>query len=264
MSLSKDQSQEPQVLVNDTDYVRLDTSAIRKQLGAVLNASHLSIEDRGIVPFNSKTIDHQSSALVTDYDGEEQYLNTTTYAFMYQNVWAPIEYDLQLLINSSLDVSTSGPVDLNTVISDIFLTTLDETQNPTLALQAMWTTVLRSAYYDEVPFFDHSQEISTRVVSNEQMLVGNKGLIAVVVLIVTHWILTMTVVALFVRKGKYGVLNKAWAAVLEVWTLQTQALLGNGATRTRLCMEDDVGVAEPLLERIVRLREVETHSIEEA
>jgi hypothetical protein len=92
----------------------------------------------------------------------------------------------------------------------------------------MWTALLRSVYYDAVPFFDHGQEVLTGVVSDGQMPIGYNGLIAVGVLAAIQWILTLIIVAMFIFRGKYAVLHQAWATVSELWTSQIRALVGNG------------------------------------
>jgi hypothetical protein len=47
--------------------------------------------------------------------------------------------------------------------------TLAEPRNPAPALQAIWITVLRTAYSDAVSYFDYYHQTKTHIGSEEQM-----------------------------------------------------------------------------------------------
>jgi hypothetical protein len=83
------------------DNGHINTSAIRRQLGAIRNAAKLSPVEHGITSFDIKTVDEQKSTFaVTAYS--IMGLNMTTYPFVWNNVRDAIpEFTLQLWINGS-------------------------------------------------------------------------------------------------------------------------------------------------------------------
>jgi hypothetical protein len=131
---------------------------------------------------------------------------------------------------------------------------MEATQNPVLALQAVLTTVLRTTYYDAVPFFNYEQPVQTRSVTAAQMPQATAGFIAIATLVLVHWLLTMLTFIFFVSRDRYAVLDNAWAAVLEVCTQESEALLGQGANGAKIVLESCVDSDIPLANRLVKLK----------
>lgn len=175
----------------------MDTSSIRLQLGAVSIAATLSTQDRGVVPFQIESIDQQLKAInyTSAYAKDPAYVyNTASFPYIWSNIWSAVPGNAYLLpttplrffLNTSFPMPSSNLGGVNVILSDMFMDTLADTGNLALALQAMWTTVLRSAYYDAAPFFDLAQASEISMVSEGQMPWGKGGLIAVAVLVVVH------------------------------------------------------------------------------
>ncbi|KAF1985929.1 hypothetical protein K402DRAFT_394179 [Aulographum hederae CBS 113979] len=90
---------------------------------------------------------------------------------------------------------------------------MDDTNDPALALQAVLTTALRMAYYDAMPYFDYKAEVTTRSAIQEQMPVGNMGLIIVLTVMLVHWVLVVVISVVFITMTQFSFLDDAWAAV---------------------------------------------------
>ncbi|OAL49745.1 hypothetical protein IQ07DRAFT_644885 [Pyrenochaeta sp. DS3sAY3a] len=127
-------------------------------------------------------------------------------------------------------VSASDSVhrSLVAVIQDI----LEDTRNPALALQALFTLLMQIAYYDFLPQFDVSGTARYRVSSEILLPVQWKGFSVVVGLIGLHFVLIALALILFFVKTEMSLLGNSWQAVGQVISKDTSDAVHYASTLT--------------------------------
>jgi hypothetical protein len=97
------------------------------------------------------------------------------------------------------------------------------TGSPALALQAFFTTLCATAYYDRIVTFDKSAP-STRVsLTQVTRPLGWASYIVVLTVLLVHLLLVTTVTFMFFRAGKLVQMGNAWAAVSHPLGPETEA-----------------------------------------
>ncbi|KAF2140825.1 uncharacterized protein K452DRAFT_272481 [Aplosporella prunicola CBS 121167] len=114
---------------------------------------------------------------------------------------------------------------LNPVLNSLFLDIMEETENPALALQALLTSVIRTAYYDLLPTFNAEEIIETTSFEPCQVPQHTKGFTIVAVNIVLHLALFITTAIWFASTTRYSLLNNVWQAVAQLKAPETEELL---------------------------------------
>ncbi|KAF2149820.1 hypothetical protein K461DRAFT_34484 [Myriangium duriaei CBS 260.36] len=234
---------------------KFNASSIREQLGATLDAANRSTLERGVLSLEDlDLVDEQLNAM--RWDTNNMNYDVETYPFIWDSIWddyTPFHNSIRLLNQFILG---SNAVNMNSILRIIFMETFNETQNPALAIQTVWTTVLRTAYYNAVPYFDHYQRTGMSVMNGYQVPTKQGSFVAVAILVITHCVLTTIIVILFVLYTKDLVLNEAWTAVLDAWTPEGENLLSDDRHGARIVFEDDDDGATALGERRVHVRRV--------
>ncbi|KAI0192989.1 hypothetical protein EV127DRAFT_490204 [Xylaria flabelliformis] len=240
---------------------RCDTFDIRRQLGATENASELPALDRGIIPFDIEPVDRQVISANS---------NQPTQPFIWDSIsmgfWNFIEQEILYTEDAGNPYKLDGPIvplhlyidspdifwmfRVNPILDSIFSDTLKETKNPAIAMQAFFTTVLRTIYYAALPYFDYSQEAVMRLAVPKQIPSGYRGFIAVSSLVAAHIVLTYAAVVIFILKGRLLDLHNPWAVVVDVWTPEGHNFLEDEGDFARMSIEGEDG------NRIVRLRDI--------
>ncbi|KAH9883824.1 hypothetical protein F4778DRAFT_801000 [Xylariomycetidae sp. FL2044] len=102
------------------------------------------------------------------------------------------------------------------VYSKILEDTLASTGQPAIALQAFWTLVYQSYYYDNLRFFNvfgnSTYEPWTAVV----VPVSKRGFIAVCSMIAAHLVLMCAILYVFLRHTKFSKIHDPWLAYTQV------------------------------------------------
>ncbi|KAM0418918.1 hypothetical protein ACHAPT_012183 [Fusarium lateritium] len=100
--------------------------------------------------------------------------------------------------------------------SSVFQSIIQNTSNPTMAIQALGTRIHQMIYYDWFQDYDLQYEVET-IHSTERLIPGRWiGLTLVLVLIGVHLTLVFTTVVLFMLKTKASALGNAWQAVAQI------------------------------------------------
>jgi hypothetical protein len=116
-------------------------------------------------------------------------------------------------------------LDMNIVQATLFENILADTGDPSLALQAQLTSLLRMAYYDWVPLFDwNSTQITTSFV-DRQLPASQTGLWIIIGFMAAHWILVLSILVWFCRSTKFTLLDNAWQVVAQMYSSETEQLL---------------------------------------
>jgi hypothetical protein len=96
------------------------------------------------------------------------------------------------------------------------------TGNPALALQAYFTTLCATAYYDRIITFDKAAPSTRTSLNQVTRPLGWAGYILVLSVLVAHLLLVLLVIILFLRDGKMSLIGNAWAAVSQLLGPETE------------------------------------------
>ncbi|KAI1735600.1 hypothetical protein F4680DRAFT_469950 [Xylaria scruposa] len=110
-----------------------------------------------------------------------------------------------------------------------FTTAMNKTNNsPALSLSALLTFISSSAYYEQFPVLDKKATGEVALFVNVSYPQSNKGLIAVISLVVGHWIVCFLVLYLFLSTSNFSRLGNSWANVAQVYGSATKDIIKNG------------------------------------
>ncbi|TRX97979.1 hypothetical protein FHL15_001189 [Xylaria flabelliformis] len=267
---------------------RCDNFDIRRQLGAT--TSELSALDRGIIPFDIGPVDKQVISAKSNQPTQPFIWDSVSMGFwnfieqeiLYtEDAGNPYKLDVSRFTPLVTPVLTycyctkrkkfylhsrdflAMPLHLyidapdifwmfrfNPILDSIFSDTLKETKNPAIAMQAFFTTVLRTIYYATLPYFDYDQEAVMRLAVPKQIPSGYRGFISVSSLVAAHIVLTYAAVVIFILKGRLLDLHNPWAVVMDVWTPEGHNFLEDEGDFARMFIEGEDD------NRIVRLRDI--------
>ncbi|KAE9379748.1 hypothetical protein N431DRAFT_478669 [Stipitochalara longipes BDJ] len=116
-------------------------------------------------------------------------------------------------------------LDMNIVQATLFENILTDTGDPSLALQAQLTSLLRMAYYDWVPLFDWNSTQTTTSFVDRQLPASQTGLWIIVGFMAAHSIMVTCVLVWFCRSTKFTLLDNAWQVVAQIHSSETEQLL---------------------------------------
>jgi hypothetical protein len=114
----------------------------------------------------------------------------------------------------------------------IFQNILQDTGNPALAVQTLFTTLLQMAYYDFIFEYDLKASAKYRLSDILNIPCRWSALGAVLGLLGLHFALTFTALSMFLKRTEMSLLGNAWQAVSQVVSTDTAAVLHHGATTT--------------------------------
>jgi hypothetical protein len=113
-------------------------------------------------------------------------------------------------------------LDMNIVQATLVENILTDTGDPSLALQAQITSLLRMAYYDWVPLFDWNSTQTTTSFVDRQLPASQTGLWIIVGCMAAHSILVTSVLVWFCRSTKFMLLDNAWQVVAQIHSSETE------------------------------------------
>ncbi len=109
--------------------------------------------------------------------------------------------------------------------------TLQQTRNPALALQTLWTILMDMAYYDFLPQFDISAPAMYDISEARNIPTQWKAFAAVVGLICIHLMLVFLAVLMFLGT-EISLLGNSWQVIAQVVSTDTADLVHHSATST--------------------------------
>lgn len=176
---------------NAIDRSHLDTSQVRKQLGAT--SEIISSHDRGILSLAIPKFEDDSG----DYDSDEA--NRTNQPM----------------------VSTK---DFHNAQSSLFYDIMDDTGNPSLALQSLLTV------WNQMEYFGNSwrwqKSMATYVMTNDLSIPATyRGLSMVIAMVTAHFLVLGTTLFLFLRRTDATMIGNAWQSVAQVVSDDTLPIL---------------------------------------
>lgn len=124
---------------------------------------------------------------------------------------------------------------------------LSKTNNPALALQALWTILLELAYYDVLPLYNIKSPATYGLAREVLIPVQWNCFAAVMGILGLHLVLLSVALVLFVTRSEMSLLGNAWQAVSQVLSTDTADAVHHGAMATDDEVKDTFkgsGVAE--------------------
>ncbi|KAJ4244575.1 hypothetical protein NW762_014431 [Fusarium torreyae] len=107
----------------------------------------------------------------------------------------------------------------------MFQSILHETGNPAIAFQAIMFRVYQMLYYDWLPIFEPTHEVTSINAQNVVVPQQWTGFIVVTAILTTHFILTALTLVLFAKRTKSSLLGNAWQAVSQLVSPETQDII---------------------------------------
>ncbi|KAJ4132237.1 hypothetical protein NW765_014057 [Fusarium oxysporum] len=107
----------------------------------------------------------------------------------------------------------------------MFQKILRETGNPALALQAVMFRVYQMLYYDWLPIFEPTHEVTTINAQNVVVPQQWTGFIIAIAILIMHFILTALTLVLFAKRTQSSLLGNAWQAVSQLVSPETQDII---------------------------------------
>lgn len=181
---------------------------MRRQLGAVRNASSISTEDRQILLIDRESFE---SSLAEIRSGRASYNQDWGVQFAWE--WAQP-------LGPMPQPSDIGRLD-NRFYMRLFNETLRETGSPARALQAIYFTCARVSYYHLMIAFTPNTETpgaaTAEIVTSERTQVprNRRGYWAVVGVLAVFLATSAAVAALF-RSTRYSIVNNSWHTVAQI------------------------------------------------
>jgi len=218
-----------------------DALAVRRQLG--VTRTQYSIDARGILDLDPVLINAQ-----LEREASQGYMSTLSRGVAYpkDNITSGVLY-LSTLVPSTVSAdeqtvsfclsctstTLGGP---NGKQSAIFVDTLQETGDPSRALQAHLTVLIEMAYMDFLPTFAVNETIFVSFFETLNAPTAHKGFWIVIVTLCTHLVAILLITRYFCIGTQYSSLGNAWQVLAQVVTAETKEVL----QETTLATDTDV------------------------
>ncbi|KAF4217711.1 hypothetical protein CNMCM8980_005670 [Aspergillus fumigatiaffinis] len=107
----------------------------------------------------------------------------------------------------------------------LFQDTLNQTQSPAVALQALLTRICQMVYYDKLLRLEQSGRAKTAFSHAALLPTHWTGFGVGMGLLLSHWVVVVFVTGLFARYTRHSLLGNHWQAVSQVYSKETVAVL---------------------------------------
>lgn len=173
-----------------------------------------------------------------------QQLNAATrikHDFLHESIWAHFSspYSLVGLGTNSTYSPTASSAEtgftsstLHPILTALAIDILGETDNPALAWQAIFTCVIRNAYYDISSYFTARERVTTTSLLPPQRPVRYRGLGIVLVNIFLHHILVLVMLYWFCAGTRYTLLGNCWQSIAQLRGAEMEDAFGNATLDT--------------------------------
>lgn len=222
-----------------------NTSATRSQLGAV--RPQQSLHDRGVLGLSprSKWRPIFPDVKIAHFDGEnasdaeasnalDRAITIWTFPMAFANSLSAPQSRIVMPVhrNQTLDpglilsrYTSIDPSNAHEMYRNLFQDTLNQTNSPALALQAVLMRVCQMIYYEDLLRLNETQAAETAfshaaVIPTRWMGFGvGMGLLG------THLVVMGIVLGLFLRYTRHSLLGNYWQAVSQIYSEETSAVL---------------------------------------
>ncbi|KAF4545801.1 uncharacterized protein LTHEOB_5060 [Lasiodiplodia theobromae] len=179
-----------------------------------------------------------------DSNTDCQQLNASTrikHDFLHESIWTHFSnpYSLVGLGTNSTYSPTASSAEmgftsstLHPILTALAIDILAETDNPALAWQAIFTCVIRNAYYDISSYFTARERVTTTSLLSPQRPVRYRGLGIVLVNIVLHHVLVLVMLYWFCAGTRYTLLGNCWQSIAQLRAAEMEDVFGNMTLET--------------------------------
>ncbi|RSL56038.1 hypothetical protein CEP53_006897 [Fusarium sp. AF-6] len=107
----------------------------------------------------------------------------------------------------------------------VFQKILQQTGDPAQAVQALIFRIFQMLYYDWLPIFDATHQVTT--INTQEVLIPQKwtGSAVVIAIIAAHFAVTALTMVLFAKRTESSLLGNAWQAVSQMVSPETQDIV---------------------------------------
>ena len=151
----------------------------------------------------------------------------------------------QLSFLSLLSVQAKPP---DAIIAYLFDSALSTSGSLAHALSSLMWLVSSLAYYDQMPQFQTSDNVTQIFFTTVLYPQSFAGFWTIVVILVSHLILVWTITLAFARFSKYTLLGNYWQSIAQLWSPSTEDIIVNGSMTTdrevRAAWKAAIGQAE--------------------
>lgn len=102
---------------------------------------------------------------------------------------------------------------------------------PAKTLQAFWTLVYQSYYYDTLPFYDYMWNGTYESWVPVQVPVRRHGFITICSLAAIHLLLILSILSVFLRQTRFSRLHEPWLVFTQAWDGELADVLEDAARR---------------------------------
>lgn len=208
----------------------IDTTPIREQLGVVGTSS--DPQKRGILSLDSWT----DPTSLPEYFSSLPKMGMLRMANMdYKFQWSLYSQGVATNWTDAWDWTDSGfDYYIYKIVNDI----LNNTDHPSLMLQAFTTMQYSEAYYNDIVAFDlQDPDATIQYFVSAVVPIRRRGYWAVAVIIVCHLVLVLGIVGLYIAWGGPGnILGQAWSSVTQLRSQEMGHIFQNGD----ILMDEDV------------------------
>jgi hypothetical protein len=114
----------------------------------------------------------------------------------------------------------------------MFQDILLDTRRPALALQAHLTTLVRMAYYDNLPMFDYPGNQTLDFFVPTLLPTTHLGLVGVITVLLIHQVAVLIIVLRFMSSEHSTLLGNAWQAVSQLCSDEASDILRDATQAT--------------------------------
>jgi len=130
-------------------------------------------------------------------------------------------------------------IKVHPVTTSLFYDIITSTRHPALGLQAIFSTLIQSAYYEELPSYDVSAPVHIRRSQIVEYPWRWLGFFVVVLMLFVHLVMVGLMVLLFAKRTKESLIGELWHSVGQVMSDVPERLLNEHVGRT----EDEIRAA---------------------
>ncbi|RAH65683.1 uncharacterized protein BO66DRAFT_395219 [Aspergillus aculeatinus CBS 121060] len=223
---SSSDNQEPKLTWNN--YTQgYDTEASRRQLGA--SRTRDSFDRRGVLALEPRSQWGQVASVKNYRTGDINGAMTgffmairvslPTFLMSYSNLTSDPG-----AIFSKRDTAFADAAAHQTHV-DLFHDTLNATDSPALAIQALLTRIYQMCYYDQFAKFQATAASTTAFSTVESLPAQWTGFILGTVLVATHLVIVTIIIIQFIKQTDHSIIGNYWQTVSQVVSEETRPIL---------------------------------------
>ncbi|KAI1173270.1 hypothetical protein F4777DRAFT_558278 [Nemania sp. FL0916] len=181
--------------------------------------------DEGLL-LEHRISDQVKPVTIDDYKWEENIRTYTSWPASVGNITVLFQYRGVGPNDEMAGEAPAGTRFPDPSYQEFFAKAMNNTNDsPALSLSALLTFVSSSAYYDQFPIYTRGATGEFTLFMEVSYPQSKKGLIAVISMMIAHWLICFYVLYLFLSTTKFSRLGNAWANVAQISGSETKDIL---------------------------------------